>query len=320
MAIKRYIGIAKETEYGIHVTTNASYIWTETTESLKSDLNYNIIDPIATRQRMKALKGNWRIRGNIGPVNIELENIVSQLLYGALGSDNPSNLGGTPAAWKHTITPADTLPSFSIRSGLDTKERRLSGCIVDGFTLEARYNEIAKFTARMFSGKYETVEDTLTTDNVSFSSLNPLTYADVTVKIDNDSETTRLFDVSIDFNNGLIDKGSLGSRTYDTVRVGPRTINGKFSTYFDNIDDWTRMMNGTPFKLEIILTGTLISGSNYYQITITLPKCIIKSDALPHVMPINEPLIIDVPFEALYDDTAEYDIQIEIINTRSTAY
>jgi len=315
MSNKRAIGIAKESTYGTLVPLG-DYIWSEATESLKSDMGYTVIDPVGKRERTKILKGNWRIRGNIGPVEIEPENIAPVLIYGALGSDSVGDLGD--GAYAHTISPSNTLPTFSIRMELDDKERRVVGAIVDGFELTCRYGEAAKLTASILSGKYETVENTVNAS--TFSTLQPFTYADITVKLDGSTITSRLYEVTLTLSNNVIDRGSLGSRTLDTVRLGPRVISGKFSSYFENTDDWNKMKNGTEFALQIELVGETIGGDKKYSISIALPRCVVKSDAIPHVMPIREPLVLDVPFEVLYDSSNGYDIQVVVTNTRSSSY
>jgi hypothetical protein len=90
--------------------------------------------------------------------------------------------------------------------------------------------------------------------------------------------------------------------------------------FFSDTTQYAKYLNGTEFDLLITVTGALIGGSNYYQFKVHCPKCVFASDSVGHVVAQNESIVVDMPFECLFDAVDGYDVKITMVNTKSTAY
>jgi hypothetical protein len=308
----RYVKIGKEAVYG---TLGAGvWTWIESKETINPDQDWKIYESVGTRARRKKSLGNWRSKGNIGDFPLEPEN-GGELLAGVMGADVVTPLAGS--AYKHTFGVADMLPSYSLKIGTDVYARQLTGCLVDSLKLSFPQGESIKATASILQGFG--LETQIAMETPTFSVLEPFVFHTATVSIAGSDKTTQVFDAEVSINNNLIDRGSLGNRFMDTKRIGGRVISGKLSMYFIDNAMWTRFVNGTEFALIITYVGALIGSGIYYQLKITLPKCILKN-AAAHVVAVSEPAVIDCPFEVFYDAVSGYDISIELQNTISTSY
>ena len=304
----RYVSIAKESTFGVF-ETGGTFAPMEAVESLAADQNWVISDSIGQRARVKKSLGIWRIKGNVGELDIEPEN-VGDLLTGCLGSDDIGTVGG--GYYRHTISPADTIPSYSMKIGLDSViERRISGILIDSIRMSFTQGERARIQATCLSGFEETTD---TPSAPSFSTLQPFMFHEAEIELEGSTITQKVYAGEVSVNNGLIDKGALGTRYMDTIRVGLRSVSGKLSMFFTDTTEFTRFKNGTEFSLTLTYT----SGS--YSFKVILPKCVYKADSVAHSRPITEALVMDASFEAFYDSDAGYEIQIQLINKQSLAY
>jgi hypothetical protein len=304
MANYRYVGIGRETgDYG---TSVAAVRYAECPASIKPDLGWIKRKPIAMRSLQTSWLGKYRARGKIGELSAEPENILPDLIYGALGSIYAVTSKGN-GCYQHSIIPGDTLPSFTVRLGVEKTERVLPGCLVDNLRIHYPAEEEAKLSADIVSGFAET-KATLGTP--TFPTVQPFSfqyYPGPTsgTRVDVDGRSMGglglVYDAEVLIANKIpFQRGCLDYKTFPTIRAGSREVTGKISMYFDDTTEYDRFIAGTPFSLAFYLDGPIAGGTNKYWFGVTLPKCKYEGGA-PDVTPQDEPLVIDAPFTAYYN-------------------
>lgn len=301
---KRYVGLGKETvAYG---TPAVATRYLEAIASIKPDHNWVIPPPIASRAFRKCNLGPYRARGNIGEFPVEPENI-GELLLGVFGSVSTAN--PVPGVYVHTFNPADTLPSYTVRLGVEQTERVLPGGLVESLTVKFAHDKDLMATAEILSGFPET-KATIGTPTISpLQALNmrgPDVATWLTLDLEGGSGPARniVYDLEITIKNNIpFERGALDGRTFATKRVGHREVTGKLSAYFDNITQYDNFIAGTKFVLQIEAGGPLITAGHYYYLEMTMYDCIYLKDLVPDVKPQNEPLVVEAPFKAFYEPT-----------------
>jgi len=313
----RYVGIGKETVYG---TAVAASRYAEAITSIKPDQGWVIPAPVASRAFRKRNVGQYRARGNIGDFPVEPETIIGELLLGVFGSVSSAQQGGT-AAYLHTFTPADTLPSYTTRIGVEQTERILPGCLVEALTVKFAHDKDLQATAEILSGFPETKASIGTPTISSLQALNMLDAASI-LTIATVSKRNLIYDLELTIKNNIpFDRGDLSGRTFATKRVGQREITGKLSAYFDDTTEYDRFIAGNEFTLIITAQGPVIASTYYYKLNFELRKCIYLKDVVPDVKPQNEPLVVDAPFKAFYDTTGGFNAEAKAtLQNTVTAY
>jgi hypothetical protein len=315
----RYTALGKETvAYG---TPAAATRYLEAIASIKPDQNWVIPPPIASRAFRKRNLGPYRARGNIGDFPVEPENI-GELLFGVFGSVNSAQQGGT-TAYLHTFTPADTLPSYTVRLSADTAQRILPGGLIEALTIKFGHDKDIQAIAEILSGF---PEETAALETPTISTLQALNMQDAAsvLTILGTSKRNLIYDLEINIKNNIpFDRGDLSGRSFATKRVGQREITGKISMYFDDTmgGEYDKFMTATEFALIINARGPLIVGSYYYFLELELRKCVYLKDSVPDVKPQNEPVVVDAPFKAFYDTTGGFNAEIKAkLQNTITAY
>jgi len=235
----RYVGLGKETTYG---TAVAATRYLEALASIKPDHKWVIPPPIASRAFRKRNLGPYRARGNIGDFPLEPENI-GELLYAVFGSVSSAQQGGT-IAYLHTFLPADTLPSYTTRLGVEQTERVLPGCLAESLTLKFSHDKDIMANAEILSGFVET-KTSIGTPNIS--ELQALNMMDVNsvLTIGGVSKRNIVYDLEVTIKNNIpFERGDLSGRTFATKRVGQREVTGKLGIYFDDTTEYDRFIAG----------------------------------------------------------------------------
>lgn len=303
MAATRYIGMGKETTYG---TAVAATRYGETISSLKPDQGWKIPKPVAYRAFMKKYLGPYRTRGNIGDFAVEPENLIGELLLGVFGS--VASVQQDTVAYLHTFSPADTLPSHTVRVGSEQTERILPGGLIESLTVHFAHDDVINAKAEVLSGFVETKASLGTP---TFTNLQALSMQEASsiLTIAGSSKRSTIYDLELTVKNNIpFDKGALDGRTFSRKLVGMREVTGKLSAYFDDATEYDRFIAGTEFALIIQADGPVISGAYKYFLAFELRKCIYKA-ATPDLKSWDEPLVIDAPFQAFYDTTGGFNAE-----------
>ena len=300
----RYSAWGKETVYG---TAVAASRYAEAIAGIKPDHNWVIPDPVFGRAYRKRNLGPYRARGPVGPFPVEPENI-GEILLAALGSVSTTN--PISGVYLHVFSPADLPPSLTVRLGVELTERILPGCLLEDLKLKIPNDKDVEATAQFLSGFPETSGSIGTP---TASALQALTVASgaTMMTLEGSDRKNVLFDSEIQIQNKWSDRGNLGGRTLAVKRIGNRTVLGKLSTNFDDVNEYTRFINGTPFTLVHQVAGPEIVENYPYYLKLELRKCVYKKDGVPDVKNQGEPLVVDAPFQAFYDTTGAFNAEIK---------
>jgi len=310
-----YLGMGEETVFKTPVA--ATKYMDMITERIEPDLAWIIPETTAKRAYYKHVEGPYRGRG---PVTFlcEPENGLTKFLKWALGSVSSAQQGGT-TAYKHTFTPADTIKSFTARVGavnVATAERILAGALINRLTLRGAWGREINGEAEIFNFKKETKGSI---GSPTFSALKPWVASQCSVKFADTAKAIVSEYVLNIVNNVPADFGVMGSDDYPSIRVGKRLVDGTLSLAFDDTTEYDRFLAGTDFKLELLHTGPVIAGAPAYsyKLDVILYACTYIRDTAPHVDR-RERIMLNAPFRAFYDATAQKEIQVEVTNEETT--
>ncbi len=300
----RYVALGKESTYG---TSVAATRYIDAEANINPDHNWIISPSIGSRADKKKQLGFYRAKGNIGDFEVEPENI-GELLHGVFGSVSSAQQGST-VAYLHTFTPADTLPSYTARLGVEQTQRILPGCLIEALTLKFEAGKAVRVTAEILSG-FPEAKAAIGTPTLS--ELNAFTMFDSNsvLTIGGSSKRSLVYALEVTIKNNIpFDKGALDGRTFSVKRYGKREITGKISMFFDDTTEYDRFIAGTDFNLVNTAVGPNISGIYNYQLDLDLRKCVYLKDTVPAIKPQNEALVIDAPFKAFYDSTGGFNAE-----------
>ncbi|MEM3489276.1 MAG: phage tail tube protein, partial [Nitrososphaerota archaeon] len=217
--------------------------------------------------------------------------------------------------YQHTITPADTIKSFTARVGAEQFERVIAGCMVDTMTIEAVAGEIATTTLSVIGVN----ESKTTIGSPSFTTVNELNFNGATVSIGGSGVTyCRAFRLRIN-NNVTVDRmyALRMSNQMNRIEIGRRVVDGSLDLQFAGSTEYDRFLAGNDFALNLKIEGDTISGSYKHAVEIDLPKVIYTSDTAP-LLTRREPIRITAPFRAMYDSASGYDVAVKVTNTESS--
>jgi len=317
MAIKRYVSLGKEPNYGI---TAAPQRYAEAIASIKPNQGWIIPNPIASREFRKRNLGPYRTRGSIGEFPVEPENIIGELLLAVFGSVNTSN--PATGVYQHVFLPEDTLPSYTLRLGSEQIERVLPGGLVESLTVKFPHNDDLKARAEILSGFIESTASLATPTLSPLQALNMLLYPGTSVlKIGGVSKKNIVYDLEVTIKNNIpFDRGDLSGRTFSKKRYGQREVTGKVSAYFDDTTEYDRFIAGEEFKVEVRAHGPVFVDPTWnYVMGFDLEKCVYLRDVSPDIAAINEPLVVDAPFKAFYNPSVGYEAR-GILQNAISAY
>jgi len=291
----RYVGLGKETTYGVGV---AATRYAEAVASIKPDHGWIIPPPIASRAFRKRNLGPYRARGTIGDFPVEPENIIGELLLGVFGSVTTTE--PTVGVKLHTFAPADTLPSYTCRIGVEQTERVLPGGLIEALTVKFTHGRDIQANAELLSGFVESKAAIATPTISPLQALNMFEASSV-LTIGGTAKRDIIYDLEITVKNNIpFDRGALDGRTFSKKRVGQRDVTGRISAFFDDTSEYDRFIGGHEFTLIVRADGPVITGTYKYYLGFELRKCA-YTGGVPDVKPQSEPLVIDAPFQALFD-------------------
>lgn len=314
----RYIGIGRET--GSFGSPVAAVRYEAGVADVKPDQNWILPEPVVQREMRKKSLGIYRARGSIGENFAEPEGILGDLLLGVFGAETPTLIA--TGVYEHLFTGAESLPSYTLRLGVEQTQRIIAGMLVESLTLKWKYNDAVKYTADVLSGIVETKAAIGTPTLSSLKAFAPTNSPVNTCTIATVDKKSLVYEAEISIKNNIpFDRGSLASRGFPTKRYGKREVTGKLSMYFDDTTEYDRFIAGTEFDLfmNVYLPAPYISGSYPYYLEVDLRKCVYEKGVVPAIKPQNEPLVVDAPFRAFYDTTDGFNSECKVTLQNSIA-
>jgi len=258
------ISLAKETTRGTAETSPTKYLKVSRDSALQYDL-VHVPNELIQGQKL----GEWApeagrkaVTGNISG-DLEAQT-CGELLYSLLGKYSGTQMS-TSTAYQHTFSVAtngtNSNPSYTIFTDRGYAHYRYNGCVVKKMTFSGSKDGRANFAAEIL-GRSEATATTYTptiaaSDPMMFhqASVEIATVANTSVgnwsfSIDNQAEALYLLDASQDAS--------------DIVIVKKPIIEGSFDLLFEDTAQRDIFLASTSQKLEFILTGDTITGTNKY--------------------------------------------------------
>jgi hypothetical protein len=321
MTLERYVGLGRETVFA-EAAEASRYI--ESNALLNPDQGWIISSPICDSSRSRYNLGAFRTRGNFGPFEVTPNNIgeiINAIMSGGLYSY--FDYGSPACSRRHTWKCSNLLDSYTLRSGAEIEERILAGMIANKLQFKASHGENLQATIEWVGpGTSEATGALANLSRSDVSALQPFVYYNASglVSIGDSEKSGNVFDFEIEVDNKIpFQRGSMSSRFMAKKRYGSRTVIGKISAYFDDDDEYDRFIAGEPFILDLTFRGSLIAQNRYYELRFLLSKCVYLRDVGHPVARRDEPLVLDCPFQGLYD-AINTELLIELENAEFIEY
>lgn len=315
MGLLRYLGIGREDSGYGNPTAATRYV--EAVARLNPDQGWIIPDPICDPSRSKYNLGPFRVRGNVGPFDVTPDNI-GEMINAVLGNGSYSPNNQDSASRLHSWKCSNDLDSYTLHIGAEIEERILAGMLGNSLNIKAAHGEdVQANVAWVGPGSAETTDTLASLTRANLTSLQPFVYhqASGNLTVGSGDKSANIFDIELNVENNIpLERGNFNSRFMPKARRGGRVVTGKLSAFFDDDDEYDRFMTGASFLLDLKFVGPLIGSGRYYTLRLYMPVCIYLKDAAHPVQPMDEPLALDCPFQALYDDGTYSELYIQLEN------
>jgi len=323
----RFIGIGKESTY--RTAVSASEYINIISEDIVPDWDWVKLEEAGYRFVRDKIPGGFKETGNIN-LYVDAQSI-SKFFEGLLGSASTSDDGGSPVvAYKHTITPANSLPSYTLEIFPEspiTYSRQVVGTGMLSMRLEAEAGSPLTATVGILGAKESLIPPSSTTP--AFANKSPLPFNNSSVEVE-DSAVATVEAFRLDISNRIPDDAFvLNDMFLPALRLEGGEITGEMDLAFTSWDYYKLFYGSssatepseTPetVKVELIATGgstgSSETGFENYKLAITLPKC--RLDTSNANFDRRSRIVQRLGFEALHDTSSGYAIQVEIVNTKS---
>jgi len=323
----RFIGIGKESTYrtAVSVTEYIDVI----SESIEPSWDRVKLEQAGYRFATDKLPGGFKETGSID-LYVDAQSI-SKFFEGLLGSVSTSDDGQSPVvAYKHTITPATSLPSYTLEvfpESPATYSRQIAGTGILSMRLEAEAGSPITASIGILGAKESLISPSSTSP--TFANVSPLPFNNSSVEME-DSAIATVEAFRLDISNTIPDDAFvLNDMFLPALRLEGGEVTGEMDIAFTAWSYYQRFYGSasatepsespSTVKIELIGTGgsTGSSGAGYenYSLHITLPKC--RLDTSRANFDRRSRIVQRLGFEALYDSSSGYAIQVEIVNTKS---
>ena len=322
----RFLGIGKESTYRTAVSAT-EYI-NIISESIAPDWDRVKLEEAGYRFATDKLPGGFKVTGDIS-LYVDAQTIT-KFLEGLLGNVSTTN-DGEITAYKHTFTPANSLPSYTLEIFPEYPadySRQIAGTGILSMRLEAEAGSPLTATIGVLGAKEELI--TPSSPTPSFANTSPLPFNNSSVEIE-DSAVATVEAFRLDVSNGIPDDAFvLNDMFLPALRLEGGEIMGEMDIAFTSWDYYKLFYGSssatepseTPdtVKIELIATGgstgSGTAGYENYKLAITLPKC--RLDTSNANFDRRSRIVQRLGFEALHDTSSGYAIQIEVVNTKSS--
>lgn len=317
MAIKRYVGLGQQTVFAVPVPAE-KYIRTK--ENIISDPGWYIPKPIIRRSYSVKQPVKYLVTGTVGEFDARPDNI-GELIYMAQGIDGYVCHDYAPA-YEHEFGISDRLPFYTFRIGVERKERVIPGLLCNKLTFRFGTSlDALKVIANIVGRGPENDVSLATLSEASFSAESMFSPMPSEFLVETTNRVAHLFDGEISIENVFpIDKMRSAGRYLTAIRYGERKVTGRLSLAFDDLEERDKFLNETSMKFTFTWFGYLITAGFQHRLKMILYDCHFLRDVSGHVAPIDEPLILNAPFQAFFDSAEGDDILVMLQNKETTYY
>jgi hypothetical protein len=255
----------------------------------------------SNRNPSTPIRDNKTVEGNI---TCELQAYIGTLLKAILGS--VSTAGSDP--YTHTITIGSSVPSLVIEKGftdLGTPEYfKYNGCKINRASLQIRANGFQQLSMD-FIGAKETIDTSPFDATLTDSGKKAWSGYQIASITEGGGAIANVLEADINIENnldgGIYCIGGAGLRS--ALPEGLVKVSGTIKALFENLTLYNKALGSTESSLAITYTfGTGAGSAGNEQLAITIPE--LQYGAQTPVVSGPAGLLVELPFEAYYDDGA----------------
>lgn len=306
------LGLTKEGTRGTAEAAPAVWIPTRGRATFNYDLK-QYPDPAiqGIMARKQPIPGQ---KGGDGTIPLVLDpQTIGEFLVSLLGAPTSTQQAST-AAYKHTFVRGSGIQPIAYTMFIDRSMNVLKHnlTVTKKLSLKANVNSLAEVDIDvLFKG-----EASGSIGSPSFAAQKYMAPHQVSVEI-NDVVTTDIADLAFSMDNGAKHLYTLNQsqEVDDIVAPEPLMVDASFTVFFANTTERDKFLAGTGNKLEFIFTGANIASTYYYQVAITMFNAVYTK------FPYEDDgglLAAKVTLEGMYSNSDGKDIQIDLINTKTS--
>jgi len=320
----RYVGIGKETTFKTKATPDMFI------DMVSYDITGEKGALLGETGAYRALRDVWVgaviVRGSFE--HIFDANSAARLLYLGLGSvtTTPDD-AVSPVAYKHELTPAESIPSATLELGHEGSEVRfILGTGISRLEIGAVAREVVMCTAEIIGAREELAAPSTPT----FDHILPFIFGRADVLRAGTSIKTNCQAFRLTIENSIPDDAHvLGSLELPKLHLQGLSIEGEIEWQFSDYSEYKRFLGSTTattfldthesFSLKLSLkggsTGSTVTGYGDYLCEIELPKCYYLESGVPVAR--RDRIVQSIRFRAVHDPTSGYPIKATVINKKS---
>ena len=286
-----------------------------TSESLAQEIANFVSQEIrADRTVPYVVQGNKRVQGQI---NIELgSDSHARLIKHALGP-TVATAGGGP--YTHIIKGQNVLPvGFTLEKAFNDLGQFFlyKGCKINRLTMNFPQEGFITASVDILGREETTSGATIQASPTSYSEDPYTSFEAVLSEATHGVSFASLATVqaaSFSLVNGIKeDNFVIGDRRRYTEPEGRRVITGQLTVFFEDLTLYNKFVNGTTAKLLIVAT----KGTNTF--TVYFPKVVYAGASPTPRIPNDGPMVLTMPFQAVYDSAENTDIKFTFVNDVAT--
>ena len=290
--------------------------------SVNVGLNVNqITTPIlrANRNPTMPVRGRKDVSGSLTThINPFQFPSICKFALGSVSTTDLSGVGSGP--WQHVITIGSSIPSFFLEKGFTDINQyfQYDGCKVNRMSFAIRDEGFQEVTVDIL-GVRESTSSTSFDSTPTDGGYKPFDGAYLSVVQEGGVDIAIASSIDITIENALDDGvyvlNNQGERKY--LPEGTVRVSGTLTALFEDLSLYNKAVNSTESSLKIIFqkgTGDGSADNEYFEILI--PELVYT----PRSPAVEGPagVMVELPFEAYYDNSAEASaIQITVKNTES---
>ena len=244
------------------------------------------------------------------------ENGLEDAFLGALGTVSSAQQGGT-AAYTHTFTESNSLPTFSITkwAGSLGEPQAYTGCMVNSLRLDYTSGSPVNMAVEYITNS---VDFSKSAPTQTYAATEPFTFTDFTCKLGDygvaPTANSNVTNASIEIRNNIDSLMTANKKMEPGIKIpGQLEVTGRIEFPFGSLDEYKRYLGGSTTAttvndiisdraITLQLTGANIASTYNYDLSITLPR-VNLIDLKPDGSA-DDPIMYGFDFRALYDSAA----------------
>ncbi len=241
---------------------------------------------------------------------------AATLLAGSIGTDVVT---GSSNPWTHTISQANTLPSFTIEKNLGGfQSLQFAGCRIGKLTLNVPATNEAANVSYDATGQSAAILTTPTA--VSVTNESPFVFSEGSLTLFSHARA-EVTAATINIDNGLKSTYTY-SGNHGPSFITPVTlhVSGSITLTWSSLNDstygdYSSMVNGTLGALSLSLTHP---GGTGASLTINMPQVVLAK--MTQDVKMTDVIMSNLTFEATKSLSSGYSVQAVLLNQISTTY